>query len=161
MSQLNYKLLDEFKILDGICRDIYGKTADNKLGVTLYLEHMDEYRRIGSMVVPGWNSDYNRLKKLRHIRNELAHARYSIPNDICTEDDINFIRDFKNRILSRTDPISLLRHHAAQKRQTSGAQSASNAHRAGSRPRHISPPGCFLFVAAFLALIACIIAFLI
>ena len=160
MSYLNYKLLDEFKILDGICRDIYGKTADNKLGVTLYLEHMDEYRRIGSMAVPGWNSDYNRLKKLRHTRNELVHARYSIPNDICTEDDINFIRDFKNRILSRTDPISLLRQHAAQKRQTSGSQIA-NSRRAGGHTRHSSPPGCLGLVAAFLALIACIIAFLI
>ncbi len=42
MSYLNYEFFDEFKALDNLCRDIYGESADNKLGVTLYLEDMDK-----------------------------------------------------------------------------------------------------------------------
>ena len=42
MSYLNYEFFDEFKALDNLCRDIYGGSADNKLGVTLYLEDMDK-----------------------------------------------------------------------------------------------------------------------
>ena len=42
MSYLNYEFFDEFKALDNLCRDIYGESIDNKLGVTLYLEDMDK-----------------------------------------------------------------------------------------------------------------------
>ena len=37
MGYLNYEFFDEFKALDNLCRDIYGESIDNKLGVTLYL----------------------------------------------------------------------------------------------------------------------------
>ena len=41
MGYLNYEFFDEFKALDNLCRDIYGESTANKLGVTLYLEDMD------------------------------------------------------------------------------------------------------------------------
>ena len=41
MGYLNYEFFDEFKALDNLCRDNYGESIDNKLGVTLYLEDMD------------------------------------------------------------------------------------------------------------------------
>ena len=72
MDCLNYEFFDEFKALDNLCRDIYGGSADNKLGVTLYLEDMDKKAYRGSIYVSGWASDYNRLKSARNIRNELV-----------------------------------------------------------------------------------------
>ena len=67
MSYLNYEFFDEFKALDNLCRDIYGESADNKLGVTLYLEDMDKKAYRGTINVSGWASDYNRLKSARNI----------------------------------------------------------------------------------------------
>lgn len=108
MNNLNYIFFDEFKKLDNVCKDIYGHSSEGKLGVTLYLEKMDEMSDEGALRIDGWSSDYQRLKKLRHIRNELAHSENSFDNESCSQDDINFIVSFKERILTETDPISLL-----------------------------------------------------
>ena len=106
MSYLNYEFFDEFKALDNLCRDIYGGSVDNKLGVTLYLEDMDKKAYRGTINVSGWVSDYNRLKSARNIRNELAHSRNSMTIDICSQEDIDFVRSFRARILRqhRTKP---------------------------------------------------------
>ena len=103
MDCLNYEFFDEFKALDNLCRDIYGGSADNKLGVTLYLEDMDKKAYRGSIYVSGWASDYNRLKSARNIRNELAHSRNSMTVDICSQEDIDFVRSFRANILNQTD----------------------------------------------------------
>lgn len=109
MGYLNYEFLEEFKSLDNLCRDIYGETTDNKLGVTLYLEDMGNKAYQGSAKVSGWSTDYYQLKAARNLRNELSHSRNSFPNDICSQSDIDFVRSFKRRILNGTDPIALLR----------------------------------------------------
>ena len=108
MNNLNYIFFDEFKKLDNVCKDIYGHSSEGNLGVTLYLEKMDEMSDEGALRIDGWSSDYARLKKLRHIRNELAHSENSFDYESCSQDDINFIVSFKERILTETDPISLL-----------------------------------------------------
>ena len=41
MGYLNYEFFDAFKKLENLCRDIYGESADHKLGVTMYIEDMD------------------------------------------------------------------------------------------------------------------------
>ena len=51
MGYLNYEFFDEFKALDNLCRDIYGESIDNKLGVTLYLEDMDRKAYQGAFKV--------------------------------------------------------------------------------------------------------------
>lgn len=109
MNNLNNEFFDEFKQLDALCRDIYGKSSDNKLGVTMYLEDMDKKSYQGSYRISGWNSDYDRLKKARNTRNELAHSRNSFSDELCSKGDVDFIRAFKERILNQTAPIALLR----------------------------------------------------
>jgi hypothetical protein len=110
MSYLNYEFLDEYKRLDNICMDIYGPNPNKTLGVTLYLEEMDRKASIYRYSITGWDSDYNKLKRIRNLRNELVHSRTSLSGyDICTEQDIYFIDSFCNRILNQTDPLALLR----------------------------------------------------
>ncbi|MBO7274314.1 MAG: hypothetical protein J6V22_05610, partial [Clostridia bacterium] len=130
MSRLNYEFFDEFKALDNICRDIYGKSIDNKLGVTLYLEDMDRKAYQGAVKVSGWTSDYNRLKSARNIRNELAHSRNSFSADICSQEDIDFIRLFRSRILYQTDPIALLRKQTNQPRPSFTPQPRQSSQKA-------------------------------
>ena len=108
MQNCNSEFFDEFKRLDKLCREIYGRSAENKLGVTLYLEDMDSKGRRGARV-EGWTSDYNRLKRVRAVRNELAHSTDTFSRRMCNSDDVEFIRAFYARILNGTDPLSLYR----------------------------------------------------
>ena len=159
MSCLNYEFFDEFKALDNLCRDIYGGSVDNKLGVTLYLEDMDKKAYRGTINVSGWVSDYNRLKSARNIRNELAHSRNSMTVDICSQEDIDFVRSFRAKILNQTDPLAMLRKQSAQPRFSTTPQPKRQPQPIYTTPTK-KPVGCFGIVAAFLIVVACIIAFL-
>ena len=118
MSVLNYEFFDEFKKLDNLCRDIYGPSAENKLGVTQYLEDMKEHSSQGEAFIYGWNSDYMKLKNARNIRNEIAHSRNTLDLDICTAEDIAFVREFRAEILRQADPLSLLAKRAQPDRSS-------------------------------------------
>ena len=161
MSYLNYEFFEEFKALDNLCRDIYGESIDNKLGVTLYLEDMDRKAYQGAFKVFGWTSDYNQLKNARNIRNELAHSRNSFSSDICSQEDIDFVRSFRTRILNQTDPIALLRKQTAQSRPSSNSQPKQQPqpNYTYNTPKK-TPAGCLGILASFLIVVACVIAFL-
>jgi len=161
MSYLNYEFFDEFKALDNLCRDIYGDSIDNKLGVTLYLEDMDINAYRGSSMIYNWKSDYNQLKTARNIRNELAHSRNSFSVDICSQEDIDFIRSFRSRILNQTDPIAMLRRQTTPSRPSSTLQPKQQPKSTNkyTTPRKTST-GCLGIVALTLVVVACIIVLL-
>lgn len=161
MGYLNYEFFDAFKELDNLCKDIYGESVDNKLGVTLYLEDMERNTCQGASKVPKWASDYNRLKSARNLRNELAHSRTSMTVDICSQDNIDFVRFFRARILNQTDPLAMLRKQLTKSRTS--AQSQSKQQPQPTYPYTTStkkPLGCLGIIATFLIVVACIIAFL-
>ena len=161
MGYLNYEFFDEFKALDNLCRDIYGESVDNKLGVTLYLEDMNRKSYQGAFNVSDWMSDYTQLKNARNMRNEWAHSRNSMTVDICSQEDIDFIRSFRTRILNQTDPIAMLRKQSTQSRPSSTSQpkQQSQTTYTYTTPRK-TPAGCLGIVASFLVVVACVIAFL-
>ena len=161
MGYLNYEFFDEFKALDNLCRDIYGESIDKKLGVTLYLEDMDKKAYQGALKVSNWTSDYNHLKLARNIRNELAHSRNSMAVDICSEEDIDFVRSFRTRILNQTDPIAMLRKNSSTPRISSTSKPKQQPQPTYNyNVPNKTPTGCFSIVAAFLVVVACVIAFL-
>ena len=163
MSYLNYEFFDEFKALDNLCRDIYGESIDNKLGVTLYLNDMDRKAYQGASKVSGWTFDYNQLKNARNIRNELAHSRNSMTVDICSQEDIDFVRSFRTRILNQTDPIAMLRKQTNQTRPASASQPKQQPQQTytyNNAPTKTTA-GCLGIVASFLVVVACVIAFLV
>ena len=160
MNYLNYEFFDEFKQLDQLCRDIYGRTSDNKLGVTLYLDDMDQHPD-GRYKVVGWKEDYRRLKQVRHLRNELAHSRSSFSDPVCSQEDIDFVRLFRSKILSANDPLSLLRKHYPARPQ-SGTPQRSDRIPHPYPYRIPSPPsaGCLGVVATIVTLAVSVIALL-
>lgn len=160
MGYLNYEFFDEFRALDNLCRDIYGESVDNKLGVTLYLEDMDKKAYRGSINVSGWVSDYNRLKSARNIRNELAHSRNSMTVDICSQEDIDFVRTFRAKILNQTDPLAVLRKQSTQPHTSATLQPEQQPQPMYPAAPIKKPVGCFGIAAAFLIVVACMIAFL-
>ena len=161
MGYLNYEFFDEFKALDNLCKDIYGESVEKKLGVTLYLEDMERKAYQGTNKVFNWTSDYNRLKSVRNIRNELAHSRNSITVDICSQADIDFVRSFKARILNQTDPIAMLRKQTTQPRPSSNSQPRPYSQpTAPYTPPRKTPVGCLGVVASFLVVVVFIIGFM-
>jgi hypothetical protein len=75
--------------------------------------------------------------------------------DICSQEDIEFVRSFRTRILNQTDPVAMLRKQSDRSRPASTV-------RYGQQARPSNPPaGCLCGVALFLVVVACAIAFLI
>ena len=115
MNALNTEFFDEFKSLDKLCRDIYGDGTTQKLGVTLYLEHMEADFLSGRRFVPNWESDYVKLKCARNMRNEFAHSPDSFSYLSCSQPEIDFVRSFHDRILNGNDPLTVLRKQTVRK----------------------------------------------
>ena len=106
---LNAEFIDEFKRLDDICNEMYEDSRDGKLGVTAYLEEMyDRSREANQFGISDWGNDLYALKRVRNKRNDLIHGNVSFSSSYCTEDDIQFVIEMRDRILDETDPLSLL-----------------------------------------------------
>ena len=70
----NIIFFDEYKKLDKLCSEMYGK---NSGGVTCYLNDMMTVPVMQRNRIPEWNQTYDRLRELRHIRNQMAHEEGS------------------------------------------------------------------------------------
>ena len=116
MSRLNDEFMENYKRIDAFCRDTY--RADK--GVTSYI---DEMSRIGGATwgVLGWNETLNKLKNYRHIRNAYTHDVGTSYTDICTQEDVEWLQSFYDKLMSAQDPISLY----TQKKQASSKTASS------------------------------------
>ena len=68
----NIVFFDEYKKLDKLCSEMYGK---NSGGVTCYLNDMIAVPVMQRNRIPEWNQTYDRLRELRHIRNQKVRLR--------------------------------------------------------------------------------------
>ena len=150
MANYNSEFFDEFKRLDKLCTEIYGRSSENKLGVTLYLEDMASKAQKGRAIVPDWASDYNRLRRLRGIRNELAHSPNTFSKEMCSCADVEFIRSFYSRIIKRTDPLSLYARKCGNQGSGKSAQGARYVKvGTGKNARKQENRGCLWEVISF------------
>ena len=113
MDNLNYKFFEEYKSIDKLCGEIY----QSKQGVTDYIDQMqaaslNDYRNI-----PNWKTDLSQLKRVRHIRNYLAHEEGAFDKAACTQNDIDWIKSFYERIMSQSDPMARLYQNSKLKKQ--------------------------------------------
>lgn len=123
------EFINEFKHLEKLCNEVYAQQH----GVTQYIDEMTQKSRIASGVIYGWDSDLAKLKRVRHIRNNLVHeSNYDIDYD---NSDIAFIRDFYNRILNQQDPLALLRRQTERIAQTKHRPRGATAAYQSSSPR--------------------------
>lgn len=70
MGNLNHDLFEEYKHLEKICGEIYREQH----GVTHYIDDMKMASERDYRHIPNWKEDLERLVRLRHIRNYLAHT---------------------------------------------------------------------------------------
>lgn len=119
MNNTNYAFFEEYKRLDKLCCDMY--QCSN--GVTQYIEDMNT---TPFCTVSNWRDDLEQLKRLRHIRNDLAHTQGAFSENLCSQQDIDWIHDFYNRILQQTDPLAM-RHRLSSPRKPASAKSKPGA----------------------------------
>ena len=134
MRDLNIDFMDLYKRTDRFIKDAYSSSE----GVSEYIRLMEVDFTRGSINIRGWDSDYDNLKHIRWIRNQLAHE-VSYDCDICSESDYEWLEGFYKRLFSSDDPLAALRkmnmRSAAErvgKRQTSNNSDQS--------PREVSSP---------------------
>ncbi|MBR5473281.1 MAG: hypothetical protein IKU82_04760 [Clostridia bacterium] len=105
MDNINNAFLEEFKKLDKLCREMYA----SEKGVTSYIDDMKLIPEHKVYCIVDWNSDLKKLINLRHIRNQLSHEVGTFDIDMCEPGDVVWLKEFYNRILNGTDPLSLFR----------------------------------------------------
>ena len=59
-----------------------------------------------------WKADLSNLIRLRHIRNHLAHTEGAFNENLCTTEDVDWVKDFRERILKQDDPLAMLRNRS-------------------------------------------------
>ena len=112
MRDLNIDFLDLYKRVDRFIRDAYASSE----GVSEYLRQMEQNDFKGRNLVPNWATDYNWLKRLRWIRNQLSHE-VGYDSDICEEADYLWLEEFRSRLYAANDPMSMLRKNKNAERQ--------------------------------------------
>lgn len=118
-NNINIEFFDEYKRLDKLCSDMYGKSSG---GVTSYINDMASVSSSDAQKILDWNSTYNKLKSLRHIRNQMAHGEGSFDDYVCSYDDIEWLRDFRNKIMNVSDPLAIYRSNMEMKKQLQNKQ---------------------------------------
>lgn len=104
MRDLNINFMDLYKRVDRFIKDAYHSSE----GVSEYIRIMESKDSKGRRYVSGWNSDYDSLKHLRWIRNQLAHE-VDYDEDICSEEEYEWLEEFHSRLFSSDDPLGKLR----------------------------------------------------
>lgn len=103
MNTLNHTFFEKYKSLEKLCREMY----QNNTGVTSYINDMINTPWRNRCNIANWESDLIQLKRIRSLRNQLAHTEEAVMEDVCTEKDIQFVKDFHQRIMNGTDPLAL------------------------------------------------------
>ena len=96
--------LDSYKRLERLCRDVMGD--DRRVSA-----YIDEMVRLsdGARQVSGWDRDLKRLKHYRWIRNQIVHEPDCSEETMCGQEDVRWLEDFYERIMTQTDPLALYR----------------------------------------------------
>lgn len=113
-KDINYELIEKFGSLEKICNQIY----DEKHGVTAYIDDMTKNNDSGEVYVRSWSDFLQGLKDVRHKRNQLSHGDVPFASDYVQENDLRFIDDFHELILTQKDPLTMLRKENERRQKT-------------------------------------------
>ena len=163
----NYELIEKFGSLEKICNQIYGE----KHGVTAYIDDMAKNNDFGEVYVRDWSDFLQGLKEVRHKRNQLSHGDVPFSSDYAQKDDLKFIDDFHELVLTQNDPLTRLRKEherhlkEAEKKikeqKATERQHSKKANQTKEKPimsKKISAAIWIIIAAAFIALI-CFLGF--
>lgn len=101
MLSINDEFMEAYKRVDKICKEMF----DSDKGVSTYIDVM-ESNADGAWRVSGWRDVLKRLNNYRHIRNKYVHETDTSYSDICTPNDIAWLKRFYKMLLETTDPLA-------------------------------------------------------
>ena len=99
MDVIQIELLEEYKYVDSICRDMLSAEK----GVTAYIEQMEATQPVVRYKIVGWDDDYRKLNHIRWLRNKIAHSTGNVE---CMPSDVAWLKAFHNRLLTQRDPLA-------------------------------------------------------
>lgn len=102
MLRAEEALFDEYKRVDNICRDMFL----SQRGISQYITEMEQKSFHGRSIVPSWDMDYRKLKRVRWLRNQIAHEASTTD---CNEEDVAWLEEFHSRLLEQRNPLALLK----------------------------------------------------
>ena len=112
-SNINYVFFEEYKKISNLCNDMF--RVQN--GVT---EYINELEKIAGRRELEAKSILRQLKRMRHLRNLLAHGEGTFEQELCSAQDVEWVRDFCQKLLTQTDPLAL--YNQKKRRNQSGQQ---------------------------------------
>lgn len=110
MNEIELEFLEEYKHLEKLLNDVF----EVQHGVSEYIKILEEKEHLGSHIVTGWTDDYYGLKHVRHIRNKITHDQDASG---CEENDIYFVKDFYERVMNQSDPLTLFNKYNQEKQK--------------------------------------------
>ena len=119
MRDLNIEFQEKYKSVDNFIKDAQGTSE----GVSGYIALMESAVTEGTLFrsIAEWGNDYKHLKRMRWIRNQLAHE-VSIDSDICQEDDYDWLCDFYDRLYDGDDSIARYNRELARQNKRQRAK---------------------------------------
>ena len=74
-------------------------------GISQYITEMERNPFHSRSAVPLWDEDYRRLKRVRWMRNQIAHTASATD---CNENDVAWLGEFHIWLLEQRGPLALL-----------------------------------------------------
>lgn len=135
MLDLNVEFQEEYKRLDRLCKDYLSSTE----GVSEYISQMKSAPWNDRRYVSTWEDDYKQLMHVRWVRNQLAHEVGTLNSDICTEDDLDWVQSFYNRIMNGSDPFTILRKAKEEEALRAKQQAQTRRAAVSGQPKQTQP----------------------
>lgn len=148
MNNLNWEFFEAYKRLDELCKQVL--LSDR--GISEYIKEMENE---GQVYVGGWERDYKQLKRMRWLRNQIAHEADTIEKNIVTMQDIEWLKEFHVRIMECKDPFSLLNLGKNANKKIAKAH-VSKLEKSGQESKQVSDFGG-IFFAIFLLILTVVI----
>lgn len=142
MDNLNYVLYDEFTKLNKACITVY-QMED---GISDYIAQMADVSSAFWDAVPDWTLDFEQLHRYRSLYHSLAQSMEAFGEYLCSQEDVDWVRNFHTRIMERKDPLALLQEHGyraeddAKQRIEDDKLGDLTIQAVGSRDRYVNGP---------------------
>ena len=145
--------IDSYKRLEKLCGEIYN---DNH-GISSYIDEMVN-TPIGARYVSGWDDDLKQLKHYRWVRNQIVHDPGCTEENMCEYGDAQWLDNFRSRIMSANDPLTLYRKARSLQPTKRPRQTYTPEPKTHTYPQHTNAPqrsaGCLTYVIGILVVVA-------